>query len=104
MKPRGWKELPIGGIIPEAGNAEDYETGSWRTYRPLFDQKKCIHCLLCWVYCPDSSIIVKEGKVEGIDLEHCKGCGICAVECPPKASAITMKLESDCLLEEKGKK
>jgi len=104
VKPRGWKELPIGGIIPEAGNAEEYETGSWRTYKPIFDQEKCIHCLLCWVFCPDSSIIVKDGKVVGIDYDHCKGCGICAHECPPKASAIIMKLESECLAEEKGNK
>ena len=97
-KEPGWKELPIGGVIEEAGNAQKYETGSWRTNRPVLDKNKCSSCLLCWIFCPDSSIIVKDGKVVGIDLEHCKGCGICAHECPLKDKAITMKLESECEL------
>jgi 2-oxoacid:acceptor oxidoreductase delta subunit (pyruvate/2-ketoisovalerate family) len=95
VKLKGWKEIPIGGLIIEAGNSEKYETGSWRSLRPIRDEDKCIHCLLCWVYCPDSSIIVEDNKVVGLDLEHCKGCGICAKECPPKVVAITMVEESE---------
>jgi len=98
---KGWKEIPIGGLILEAGNAEEYQTGTWRTYRPVWDEGKCIHCLFCWIYCPDSAIIVEGGKMKGIDLEHCKGCGICAQECPPKVKAIEMALESK-LQSEKG--
>ena len=93
---RNWKELPIGGVIEEAGNAQNYETGSWRVNRPILDKNKCTSCLICWIFCPDTSIIVKDGKVTGIDLEHCKGCGICARECPLKDKAITMQLESKC--------
>ena len=89
-KLKGWKELPIGGIILEAGNSHEYETGSWRSLRPIHEKEKCTNCLLCWVYCPDSSIVVKEGKFDHFDYDHCKGCGICAHECPPKASAIKM--------------
>jgi pyruvate ferredoxin oxidoreductase delta subunit len=48
------------------------------------------------MFCPDSSIMVKEGKVIGVDLKHCKGCGICARECPPKVRAFTMVPESEC--------
>jgi pyruvate ferredoxin oxidoreductase delta subunit len=44
--------------------------------------------MLCWAFCPDGSILVEEGKVTGIDLAHCKGCGICAQECPRKAISI----------------
>jgi len=95
---RNWKELPIGGVIEEAGNAQNYETGSWRVNRPILDMNKCTSCLICWIFCPDTSIIVKDGKVTGIDLEHCKGCGICARECPLKDKAITMQLESECEL------
>jgi pyruvate ferredoxin oxidoreductase delta subunit len=40
--------------------------------------------MVCWVSCPDSAIIVKDSKVVGFDLDHCKGCGICAAVCPIK--------------------
>lgn len=79
-----WKEIPIGGLITEAGNAMKYNTGDWRTFKPVRDEKKCTNCLLCWVYCPDSSILVKDGKITGVDYGHCKGCGICAEVCPKK--------------------
>jgi pyruvate ferredoxin oxidoreductase delta subunit len=45
--------------------------------------------------CPDSAIIVEEGKLVGFNMEHCKGCGICAVECPDKINAILMEEEAD---------
>jgi pyruvate ferredoxin oxidoreductase delta subunit len=92
---KGWKDLPIGGIIAEAGNSEEYETGSWRTYRPIWDESKCSQCLMCFMFCPDSAIIVEDGKMVGINYFHCKGCGICAEECPDKFKAIEMVLESD---------
>ncbi len=92
----GWRDLAIGGVIEKAGNAEEYETGSWRVQRPILDKNKCTSCLLCWIFCPDSSILLEDGKVSGIDLEHCKGCGICAHECPLKDKAIVMQLESEC--------
>lgn len=92
MSLKTWKEIPIGGLITEAGNSQDYETGSWRAHRPLIDMDKCSHCMICWVYCPDSSIMVKDGKLAGVDYTHCKGCGICAHECPRKA--ITMVEEA----------
>jgi len=85
MKEKGWKDIPDAGLIVEAGNAEKYNTGSWRAFRPVRDEKKCTDCLMCWIYCPDSAILVEDKKVKGIDLEHCKGCGICAEECPVKA-------------------
>lgn len=92
-KPKGWKDLPAGGLILEAGNSDDYETGSWRTYKPVLDENKCNSCLICWIHCPDSSIIVEDGEMKGFDMKHCKGCGICAEVCPPKIKAITMVLE-----------
>ena len=84
MKKDGWKKIPIGGLIIEAGNAKTYKTGGWRTFKPVKDESKCIHCLICWIYCPDSSILVSEGKMVGFDYDHCKGCGICAEVCPKK--------------------
>jgi pyruvate ferredoxin oxidoreductase delta subunit len=70
----GWKDIPMGGLIVEAGNAAEYATGGWRAFRPIWDADRCIHCMQCWVFCPDSSIFVKDGKMTGIDLVHCKGC------------------------------
>jgi pyruvate ferredoxin oxidoreductase delta subunit len=74
-------QIPIGGVSIEAGNSVDYETGGWRSERPVWDQDKCTNCMLCWIHCPDSSILVKDQEMVGIDYQHCKGCGICAVEC-----------------------
>ncbi len=84
-KGTGWKDIPIGGLIVEAGNAVEYKTGTWRAFRPIVDQEKCTNCLLCWVYCPDLSILVDDEEMVGFDLEYCKGCGICAKECPVNA-------------------
>ena len=91
----GWKELSIGGVIPKAGSSIEKKTAGWRTYRPIHSDEKCIHCMRCWIFCPDSAILVQNGKVVGIDYDHCKGCGICAQECPKKVQAITMKPESE---------
>ena len=88
-------ELPMGGIIPEGGNSHSYNTGSWRTYRPILVEERCIHCMICWIVCPDSSVMVKDGRMLGFDLEHCKGCGMCAFECPEKCHAIEMVLEKE---------
>ena len=95
MTPYTWKTMPRGAVIPEAGNAISYRTGAWRTYRPVWDPAKCSHCLTCWILCPDSSIQAEQGKMKGIDYEHCKGCGICAHECPDKRKPLSMILETE---------
>ena len=100
-KKLGWKEIPEGGLIVEAGNAAKYETGSWRSSRPVRDVDKCTNCLICWVYCPDSSILTSDGKLTGIDYSHCKGCGICAEECP--VNAIKMVDEKEFVRQKGGK-
>ena len=87
---KGWKEIPIGGMILQAGNAEEYQTGDWRAFRPVFGEADCIDCMQCWLFCPDSSILVDAENEEmiGFDLEHCKGCGICAAVCPVNQKVI----------------
>jgi pyruvate ferredoxin oxidoreductase delta subunit len=95
MSQKNWEELPIGVIIDEPGNSVEYKTGSWRVNRPIFEAEKCIHCLFCWVFCPDSAIKLQGIKVVGIDYDHCKGCGICAHECPKTANALTMVPEHE---------
>ncbi len=54
---------------------------------------RCTLCENCVIFCPDISTSVRSDKtgVE-IDLDYCKGCGICAEECP--GGFIEMKRES----------
>ncbi len=83
-----WKDLRIGSIVAEPGSASQYQTGTWRSQRPLLDSSKCIKCGMCYIFCPEGCI---EQNAEGYfeaNLFYCKGCGICARECWPKA--ITM--------------
>ena len=49
----------------------------------------CFECDNCYGMCPDNAI-VKLGPGRGftIDYDFCKGCGICAKECPCGAIAI----------------
>ncbi|MBU2510359.1 4Fe-4S binding protein [bacterium] len=79
------------------------KTGSWRVERPIIDLERCTPakknksvCHLCWLYCPDA-VISKEINPT-INLEYCKGCGICAEECP--TGAITMVEESVITVKE----
>ena len=44
---------------------------------------------ICVPFCPDVSIPVEDGVRLETDLDHCKGCGICAAVCSFKA--ISMK-------------
>ena len=87
------------GAVAQGGTMAGLRTGSWRTYMPITDFDKCTHCMICWILCPDSAVVVKDGKKLGTNLQYCKGCGICATECP--AEAIEMKLESDVPDEQK---
>lgn len=81
-EPRGWRNIPIGALPYKL--SLDYRTGSWRAERPVIDYGKCTKCLICWLFCPEPSIIW-DGKDVVIDYDYCKGCGICAYECPVKA-------------------
>jgi len=77
-----WQEVGAGNAVRDAGNSVLYRTGTWRSMRPVRDLEQCTQCLICWVVCPDASVAIADGKVTGFDYDHCKGCGICAQECP----------------------
>jgi 2-oxoacid:acceptor oxidoreductase gamma subunit (pyruvate/2-ketoisovalerate family)/2-oxoacid:acceptor oxidoreductase delta subunit (pyruvate/2-ketoisovalerate family) len=44
----------------------------------------CTKCDTCLVYCPEG-IIRRTNDAYAVDYSYCKGCGICAAECPRKA-------------------
>ena len=68
------------------------KTGDWKTFYPVLIEEKCIKCYICWKFCPDVSVKVKDTEsFPTFDLDHCKGCGICAHECPK--DAIEMEME-----------
>jgi pyruvate ferredoxin oxidoreductase delta subunit len=92
-----WQELPIGGLIIEPGNSVEYESGSWSPQTLIFYPDRCIQCLQCWVYCPDASIEVKDGKMTGIDHYHCKSCGICIEHCPTEPKSLELSREEESL-------
>lgn len=78
-------ELPAGGAVLPA-EAVPTRTGGWRAgLRPVVDLDTCVNCLLCWVYCPDSAVRVKDAVFDGFDYDACKGCEICAEMCPVDA-------------------
>jgi 2-oxoacid:acceptor oxidoreductase delta subunit (pyruvate/2-ketoisovalerate family) len=85
---KSWQELRTGGaVLP--GEAELPRTGGWRTgLKPAVDISLCVNCLLCWLYCPDSAVVLDGTTFTGFDLDVCKGCEICAETCPTHAIAM----------------
>jgi 2-oxoacid:acceptor oxidoreductase delta subunit (pyruvate/2-ketoisovalerate family) len=85
---RAWNELPAGGVVLP-GEAEQPRTGGWRTgLKPEADTARCVNCLLCWLYCPDSAVVLEGATFTGFDLDYCKGCELCAEVCPVDAIAM----------------
>jgi 2-oxoacid:acceptor oxidoreductase delta subunit (pyruvate/2-ketoisovalerate family) len=67
----------------------------------LFEARRCLSCGNCFScdncfgVCPDNAVIKLDGPPGArfaIDYDFCKGCGICAAECP--SGAIEMVPES----------
>ena len=52
-----------------------------------FQCGRCNVCNTCWFLCPDAAVLQKNGEIQ-FDYDYCKGCGICAEECPRGAVAI----------------
>lgn len=51
----------------------------------------CIACDTCLIFCPDVAIARAEAGRYTIAYDYCKGCGICATECPRSA----MRMEEE---------
>jgi 2-oxoacid:acceptor oxidoreductase delta subunit (pyruvate/2-ketoisovalerate family) len=60
----------------------DEETAVFEARRCL-SCGNCFECDNCYGMCPDNAVIkLGPGQRYAIDLDYCKGCGICAAECP----------------------
>ena len=64
----------------------------------LFEARRCLscgncfECDNCYGVCPDNAVLkLGPGKRFAINLDYCKGCGMCAAECP--CGAIEMRPE-----------
>jgi pyruvate ferredoxin oxidoreductase gamma subunit len=109
------------GAIGKPGTSEATRTGDWRVFYPEFDMEQCTRCGKCLENCPDAAIrehklggreatkalkraeeLEKAGKIRKaaakkadiryeLDPTYCKGCGICANECP--IQGIRMRVE-----------
>jgi len=80
-----WNELRPGGVVVR-DEAEQPLTGGWRTgTKPVADLERCVNCLLCWLYCPDSAVLLDGEAFAGFALDYCKGCELCAAVCPTDA-------------------
>ena len=67
-----------------AGPVLGQPVNEWRYVKPIIELSKCNNYGWCYLYCPTGCI--SEEIV--INMDYCKGCGICANECPK--DAITM--------------
>jgi 2-oxoacid:acceptor oxidoreductase delta subunit (pyruvate/2-ketoisovalerate family) len=58
------------------------------------EARRCFHCAVCsqcdncFLFCPEGIVRRREGGGYEIDLKYCKGCGVCAAECPRGAISI----------------
>jgi Pyruvate/2-oxoacid:ferredoxin oxidoreductase delta subunit len=68
----GFREVN-GGLDKEAAVAEAQR---------CFCCGTCIGCDLCFLLCPDISIMKRGENAYDVDRDHCKGCQICATVCP----------------------
>jgi len=122
MENNGWSEFEIGAMLRSfEGTATNIATthqedrnysnsnsftasvADWRIEKPVFNKDYCIDCQFCWIYCPDMSIISRDKKMIGVDMDHCKGCGICVEVCPTNPKSLLMypeKKEDDEALAE----
>ena len=74
-------------------------TGGLDESTALYEARRCLSCGNCFScdncygVCPDNAVIKlgKPGEPYAIDYDYCKGCGICAAECPCGAIAIVLE-------------
>ncbi len=79
------------GTFDEVVGGLDERTAQFEARRCM-SCGNCFECDNCYGVCPDNAVIkLGAGHRYQIDLDYCKGCGICASECP--CGAIEMRPE-----------
>jgi len=104
MSPKLSMEKLSVGCVAMPGGSLVYKTGAWRSMRPVFKHAACIGCRACELVCPEGCVfenpqekhvlVSSKEKSPGekkreianrdFDPDYCKGCGMCANECPVK--------------------
>jgi phenylglyoxylate dehydrogenase delta subunit len=96
MKPQARRPFDASGIpddlCPIAVARIPMLPGDWRSMRPVVDRRKCVKCTVCWLYCPVQCVVERRAWFEA-NLDTCKGCGICAEECPQRAISMIEEAE-----------
>jgi 2-oxoacid:acceptor oxidoreductase delta subunit (pyruvate/2-ketoisovalerate family) len=69
------------------------ENEARREAERCFSCGTCNQCDTCWLYCPDVSVRRLDHEGYEFDYDYCKGCGLCAEECPREAISIEEELK-----------
>lgn len=79
---------PVLDIIRRQSTFEEVQGGLDET-NALFEARRCLscgncfECDNCYGVCPDNAVIkLGPGRRFEINYDYCKGCGLCAAECP----------------------
>ena len=51
----------------------------------MVDRNECVACLTCVRMCPYAVPYIDKEGVATIEAAMCRGCGVCAAECPRRA-------------------
>jgi NADPH-dependent glutamate synthase beta subunit-like oxidoreductase len=102
LNPWYYSDAPasVASVLEAARRVDTFDevVGGLDASTALFEARRCMSCGTCfecdncYSVCPDNAV-VKLGPGQGfrIDLDYCKGCGLCAAECP--CGAIDMVAE-----------
>ena len=86
------KKIQTLDITQRIGTFDEVNSGL-STESAINEAKRCFHCGVCnqcdncYIFCPDIAILKNGTNSSGyqINMDYCKGCGICINECPRTA-------------------
>ncbi len=89
FEPKSRERMPsISKVARRIGSFDEVNLG-FPEKKALQEAERCFGCGTCslcencYTFCPDSSVLRKdEYETFEIDYEFCKGCALCAHECP----------------------